>query len=231
MSTGLLGPNPVNIGGFSSIRRGFGPSTKASASYSSNRNFSVSIGQICGKHGHETSLCRHHFNNNYQNTKNPPTLTNDSVNALVAMKITAEELTQWHIDFSATDRIVTNPDIHVHSMPRTGKSDIMVGNGNSITIMHEGPSIIPNSFGQFYLNGFLVTPSMIANLILSVSKLTFQIPCYSDYLMDIFYIRHLYPHQIPAKGVSKWYVSSSTTPLYFTTTTACFLRHQFYYNY
>lgn len=147
------------------------------------------ICQISGKRGHETLKYWHRFDNSHKSMVVPSSFTS-TAQALASIKISGDELVEWHVDSGATD-----PGI-LHTVSQYSCSDsLMVGDGVRLPITHSSSSVVHN----ITLNDVLVVPHMKKN-ILSVSKWTSQFPCYFIFLRDSFIIKDITSHEVLAQG-------------------------------
>ncbi|KAJ0014618.1 hypothetical protein Pint_20580 [Pistacia integerrima] len=71
----------------------------------------------------------------------------------------------------------------------------MVGNGQNIHISHVGNCIVPEGNCPLPLKSVLVAPSIRKNL-LSVSKLTFDYPCYFEFNKNDIFIKDSRNHEV-----------------------------------
>lgn len=58
-----------------------------------------------------------HCFDNYQTGEIPPMLINEFSKAPAALKIVGDELAKWHINYGATDHIVTDLSVLMHPHP------------------------------------------------------------------------------------------------------------------
>jgi hypothetical protein len=88
----------------------------------------------------------------------------------------------WFVDTGATDHMTTSPTNLQQSVPFSGDSKVMFGNGNHLPISHVGHTTLHNNI---CLNDILVVPKLTNNL-LSVSKLTQDNPLGCPFLSISF---------------------------------------------
>ena len=115
--------------------------------------------------------------------------------------LTARTL-EWFLDIGATDHITGNPG-NLHSLtPYTGSEGVMVGNGDVLQITHIGQANIKFGHDSLQLNDVLLVPNIKKDLI-SVSKLTSDLPLKFEFDGDGFVIKDRSTNRVVAKGTKK----------------------------
>ena len=115
--------------------------------------------------------------------------------------LTARTL-EWFLDIGATDHIIGNPG-NLHSLtPYTGSEGVMVGNGDVLQITHIGQANIKFGHDSLQLNDVLLVPDIKKDLI-SVSKLTFDLPLKFEFYGDGSVIKDRSKNRIIARGTKK----------------------------
>lgn len=132
--------------------------------------------QVCGKYGHSAAVCYNRFDENYMGSA-PGASNNDGNKASgnpAAFIATPEMLANdaWYADTGASNHVTSEPNTMQQKVKYNGNENLIVGNGDKLTIQHVGTgSIITENNDVLMLTKMLHVPSITKNLI-SVSKLT-----------------------------------------------------------
>ncbi|GMY38248.1 Zinc finger, CCCH-type [Fagus crenata] len=148
--------------------------------------------KICNKRNHTALKCFNRFNHSFTPEIIPQ--------ALAAITIADNQDLEWFPDTRATDHITGN---NLHSLtPYTGSGGVMVGNGDILQITHVGQANIESGNKSLQLNDVLLVPNIKKDLI-SVSKLTSDLPLKFEFDGDGFVIKDKSTNRVVARGTEK----------------------------
>jgi hypothetical protein len=163
-------------------------------SFRSNNTDEAPICQICNKRNHTALKCFNRFNHSFTPEIIPQ--------ALAAITIADNQDSEWFPDTGATDHITGNPG-NLHSLtPYTGSDGVMLGNGDILQITHVGQANIESGNKSLQLNDVLLVPDIKKDLI-SVSKLTSDLPLKFEFDGDGFVIKDRSTNRVVARGTKK----------------------------
>ena len=170
--------------------RGSGPKKSGRGGFSQKRQPHC---QICRITGHYANVCPDRFNREIA-TATPVANIGE---AFSASSIAFDPpISDWYLDTGASAHMTPTPAQLHSSTSYTGSDSVVVGNGALLPISHIGTCYLNNSI---HLSEVLVVPGLTKNL-LSVSKLTTDLPIDVVFTDNCFKIQHRENQHILAQG-------------------------------
>jgi len=136
--------------------------------------------QICFHFNHTALECRNRFNHSYAPNLLPKSFS--------VMNLEEVQPSVWYPDSGASAHMTNNPSLLSSSSPYSGSSQVMVGNGNLLSILSTSTSFLPTSSKPLLLNNVLYVPSLQKNL-MSVHRLCVDNNCFIQFTESGFFVK------------------------------------------
>ena len=109
---------------------------------------------------------------------------------------------KWILDSSASHHITTDlGNLSLH-YPYSGHDNVLIGNGNILSISHIDSLTLPTSSSSLTLNNVLCVPAMKKNLIF-ISQLCTTNHVYVTFLLNVFQVKDLRTRALVHQGLVK----------------------------